>query len=196
LQFFVRTGLFVLALFFCLSEGKKLVDYFVELVPLEEGRTRELLGSFRGVSVGVFLSTLATAGAQVLVALVGYLIADVPLLPLVLAATFVLAFVPAIGGAMVTVGAGVFLWASGDTGMGIFLVIWGCVCVGLVDNLVKPWVAKGRARLPGSLVFFAMICGLAVFGPMGLVAGPMVVALFQVAAELLREDRGARASGA
>jgi predicted PurR-regulated permease PerM len=65
-----------------------------------------------------------------------------------------------------------------------------------VDNLVKPWVAKGRARLPGSLVFFAMICGLAVFGPMGLVAGPMVVALFQVAAELLREDRGARASGA
>lgn len=196
LHLLVRTGLFVLALFFCLSEGRKLVDYFVELVPLEPARTRELLSSFRGVSVGVFLSTLATAGAQALAALVGYLIAGVPLLPLVFAATFVLAFVPAVGGATVTVGAGLVLWASGETGKGIFLVIWGVVCVGLVDNVVKPWVAKGRAHLPGSLVFFAMICGLAVFGPMGLVAGPMVVALFQVSARLLREDRAAWPSGA
>ena len=59
----------------------------------------------------------------------------------------------------------------------------------LVDNVVKPLVAKGRAHLPGSIVFFAMICGLAVFGPMGLVAGPMVVAFFKVTAQMLREDR-------
>lgn len=190
-DFSVRTGLFVLALFFFLSEGRRLVEYLLQLVPLEDERARELLTSFRGVSVGVIYSALATAGAQTAVALVGYLIAGVPFLSLVVAATFVLAFVPAVGGAGVCTATGIVVWLSGDTWQGVFLTLWGVLVVSLIDNFVKPYVARGRAHLPGSLVFFAMICGLAVFGPMGLVAGPMAVALFQVSARMLRDDRAA-----
>lgn len=73
-----------------------------------------------------------------------------------------------------------------DGWWGIALTIWGAVVVGLTDNVVKPWLAKDGINLPASIVFFSMICGLAVFGPMGVVAGPLIVVLFQTAAELLR----------
>jgi predicted PurR-regulated permease PerM len=51
---FVRVGVLVVATFFLLSEGGRLVDYVIDLVPLPERRTRALFTSFREVSVGVF----------------------------------------------------------------------------------------------------------------------------------------------
>lgn len=185
----INSGLLVIAIYFLLAQGRQLVDYITDLLPLEPKRSRELLSSFRAVAVGVFLSTLATAGAQTLVALIGYLIVGLPALPLVLAATLIFSFVPAIGGSSVATLAGIFIWTSGRTGAGIFLTIWGLLAVSMVDNVVKPFIAKKSAQLPASLVFFAMICGLAVFGPMGLVAGPLAVAFFQVSARMLREDQ-------
>lgn len=187
----IRTGLLIVALFFCLTEGHRLVDYLVRLVPLEEERTRDMLHTSRSIAVGVLLSVLATAGAQTLVALVGYLIAGVDALLLLVGATFVLSFIPTIGGATMVTTTGIVLWLSGRTGAGVFLTAWGLVAVSLIDNVVKPYVAKDHAQLPGSLVFFAMICGLAVFGPMGLVAGPLVVAFFKVTAGMLLEERAA-----
>jgi predicted PurR-regulated permease PerM len=61
--------------------------------------------------------------------------------------------------------------------------------VGLIDNFLKPLLARGRVQLPTSVAFFAMICGLAVFGPLGLVAGPLAIAFFRVTAEMVREER-------
>lgn len=187
-RLFVRVGVLLTATFFLLSEGHRLVDYVVRIVPLEEPRTRAMLGLFREVAVGVFLSTVATAAAQTLTALVGYLIAGLPGIPLLLFATFVLSFVPAVGGGGTVITVGIAVCVTGRPAMGTFLILWGVGVVGLVDNVVKPLVAKDHAKLPSSVVFFAMICGLAVFGPMGLVAGPLILAFFRIVVRMLRED--------
>ena len=63
-------------------------------------------------------------------------------------------------------------------GWGIFLVAWGILVVGLIDNVVKPLFIKGGVEMHGAVVFFALLGGLAAFGPVGLVAGPLVVAFF------------------
>jgi predicted PurR-regulated permease PerM len=185
----VQTGVFVLALFFLLAEGHRLVDYLVDLAPLDDRRVRGMLASFREVAVGVLLSALVTAVVQTAAAAIGYLIAGVPAVALVLLITFVCSFIPSIGGAVVTVGTGALLWMSGRPGMGMFLIAWGLAVVSTIDNIVKPWVAKGHTKLPASVVFFAMICGLAAFGPLGLVAGPLIAAFFHVVAKMLRDDR-------
>jgi predicted PurR-regulated permease PerM len=186
--FLVRVGVLLVATFFFLSEGQRLIEYVVTLVPLEEKRTRSMLAMFREVAVGVFLSTVATAMAQTLAALVGYLIASVPGIPVLLFVTFVLSFVPAVGGGGTVAAVGLGLCISGRPGMGVFLIVYGFGVVGLVDNVVKPLVARDHAKLPSSVVFFAMICGLAVFGPMGLVAGPLILAFFRSVVRIMRED--------
>lgn len=187
-----QAGVFTLAVFFLLAEGRALVDYLVDRAPLDEARSRVLLSSFRRVSVSVLVSVLVTGAAQTLVAAIGFVIADVPALSLVLVATFVFSFIPGVGGGGITVLAGILVWASGRPGMGIFLIAWGIVAVGMVDNVIKPWVVKGRVELSGGVVFFAMICGLAAFGPLGLVAGPLIVAFFHVATRMLRDKREER----
>lgn len=183
-------GVFMLATFFLLADGVPLVEYLVDLAPLDEARTRELLGEFRSVSVGVLLSVLSTAVAQTAAAGLGYWIAGVRPMALALLATCLCSFIPSIGGAGVTITIGALVAASGRVGMGLFLIAWGILVVGLIDNVVKPWVAKDRAHLPASVVFFAMVCGLALFGPLGLVAGPLIAAFFHVVAGFWRAEQG------
>ena len=68
----------------------------------------------------------------------------------------------------------------------MFLVLWGLLPVGLSDNLLKPWLAKGKMQLPGAVVLFAMLGGAVVFGAFGIVAGPLIVAFFLASLRLLR----------
>jgi predicted PurR-regulated permease PerM len=58
--------------------------------------------------------------------------------------------------------------------------------VGFVDNLVKPLLMKGRMEVHGALIFFALVGGLAAFGPVGLVAGPLVLSFFLAVVRLCR----------
>jgi predicted PurR-regulated permease PerM len=41
-----------------------------------------------------------------------------------------------------------------------------------------------------------MICGLAAFGPLGLVAGPLIAALFHAVTKMLNDERQQRAANA
>ncbi|HEY2946697.1 MAG TPA: AI-2E family transporter, partial [Vicinamibacteria bacterium] len=77
-QAIVQVVMMLIALFFLLIDGRALVEWLEEVAPLKRGHVRELMEEFRKVTVAVLVSTVATAGIQALVALVGYLIAGVP----------------------------------------------------------------------------------------------------------------------
>lgn len=189
----IDLGLTVLAFFFLLAQGRRLVEWVVGAVPLPEQRTREMLSEFRSVTRGVFFATIATALIQSALAAAAYVIAGVDFLAAAIASTFVAAMIPIIGGAVVVGAIGAVWILQGETGYGVFLLIYGIVVVGLSDNIVKPWLAKDSARLPGSVVLFAMLGGLAVFGPMGIVAGPLIVAFFLASLRLVAGGRAAAA---
>jgi predicted PurR-regulated permease PerM len=86
--------------------------------------------------------------------------------------------VPAVGGGAVTVAAAVILFLTGHPGYALFLAIWGVVAVGLSDNVVKPFLIRGGLEMHGAVVFFALLGGLAYFGAVGLLAGPLIISFF------------------
>ena len=184
----IDLAVLVVALFFLLSQGSALVRWIVDALPLPRPQATRLVEEFRDVTRAVFTATVVTALVQTVVAAVGFWIAAVPHLPVALLATFVAALVPVVGGAVVVCGIGVLMMLYGHVGMGVFLVVWGVAPVGVCDNLVKPWLARQKLRLPGSVVLFAMLGGVAVFGPMGIVAGPLIVAFFLASLRLLRQE--------
>jgi predicted PurR-regulated permease PerM len=59
----------------------------------------------------------------------------------------------------------------------IFLTIWGFAVVSVIDNVVRPWVMKGKAEMPAIPLLFAVIGGMQAFGFVGLVVGPLVFSL-------------------
>ena len=78
---------------------------------------------------------------------------------------------------MIWIPAMIDLIVTGHWGGAIFLAILLTVVAGVVDNVLRPWFMSGRARLSGLVVFIAVIGGMAVFGLLGIVLGPIVVAL-------------------
>ncbi|HKU41833.1 MAG TPA: AI-2E family transporter, partial [Polyangiales bacterium] len=176
----------LIALFFMLVQGSELIAWLDSVLPLRKGQTRDLLTEFKKVSYAVVVATVVTAAAQAAAALIGYFIARVPH-PLFFAAiTFFGAFIPAIGAAAFSLLAAGILLVTGHPYMAIFLAIWSVTVVALIDNVVKPLVAKGGMDMPGAVVFFALIGGLGAFGPIGLMLGPLVVAFFVAVLRMYR----------
>ena len=178
----------LIALFFLLVEGKRLVDWLDDISPLRKGQTHELMREFTKVSYAVLISTVATAGVQAAAALVGYLLASVPYALFFTGVTFFFALIPVVGGAAVCLFAALILLVTGHTYMALFLAAWGLVVVGLIDNVTKPFLIKGDIEMNGAVVFFALIGGIAAFGMVGLLLGPLAVALFHACLRIWQRD--------
>jgi predicted PurR-regulated permease PerM len=184
----VKVGLMLVAFFFFLTDGKRLVKWIATVAPLPEKQILEILRDFRSVSVAVLLSSLGTAGAQTLAALLGYVVAGVPQ-PLFFAfVTFIFAFIPALGAASVVLATALLLFLTGHSEAAFYLALWGALAVGFIDNLVKPWLLKGRVEIHGGLIFFALLGGMATFGPAGLIAGPLILSFFMAVVRLCRRE--------
>ncbi len=184
----LHTALMLIALFFFLVEGRRCMDWIDEASPLRRGQTHELLNEVKMVARSVVKSTFITAGVQAAAAMVGYLIARVPHPLFFMGVTFCCAVIPAIGAASVVLAAAAILLLTGHPYFALFLALWGMLVVGLVDNLVKPWLIKGGAEMNGAVVFFSLIGGILAFGTVGLIIGPLVVALFLALLRMYHRD--------
>lgn len=178
----------LIALFFLLVRGDALLAWLDDVLPLRPSQTRELAAEFKKVSYAVIVATLLTAAVQTAAALVGYLIARVPHPLFFAGVTFFFAIIPAIGAGAVCLFAALILLATGHPYMAIFLAAWGLLVVGLIDNVVKPYLIKGDVEMGGAVVFFALIGGIAAFGMIGLLLGPLALATFLALLRMYRRD--------
>jgi predicted PurR-regulated permease PerM len=71
----------------------------------------------------------------------------------------------------------IWLASTGHLTKALMLVAIGAAVVGSVDNILRPALLAGRARMNGLLMFVSLLGGVSVFGLLGLVLGPLVVAL-------------------
>jgi predicted PurR-regulated permease PerM len=186
----LAVGLTLVALFFLLRDGPALIEWAEGGAAMPPGRLRALLLELRAVSRSVLGAQLVSGLAQAVVATIGYLAAGVPSPVLFGALSLAASFIP-IGGVAAFVGAPLagLLWLTGSPGRAVFVLLWTALLTGAVDYLVRPLVVRGGTKLPGGVVFFALLGGLMTFGPIGLIVGPLVLALFLSASAVARRDR-------
>jgi len=118
---------------------------------------------------------VVTALIQALIAAIGLFIARVPFAALLTALVFLLS-VAQLGGALVLVIPVVWLYWSGQTGWGTFLVVI-TVITATIDNFIRPVLIKRGADLPLLLIFIGVIGGLIGFGLIGIFVGPVILAV-------------------
>jgi predicted PurR-regulated permease PerM len=87
----------------------------------------------------------------------------------------VLAVVPVLGAFVVWIPATLFLALDGSWGKALILAFWGGVVVGGIDNVIYPILVGNRLKLHTIPAFMAIIGGLIVFGPSGLILGPVTL---------------------
>jgi len=135
---------------------------------------------------GVIYGIIGTAIAQALVAGLGFWIAGVPGAVLLSVLTFFFAAVP-FGPPLIWLPAAGWLFMQGDTGLGIFMLIYGTFAISAVDNVIKPLLISQGSKMPFVLIFCGVIGGAFAFGLVGVFLGPTLLA---VAFRLVEEWSG------
>lgn len=181
----------LVALYFFLLDGPALVGWLNEAIPVKRGQVSELLRDFRRVTVTVLVSTIATGGVQSVLATLGYLVAGVPNPVFFGVTTFAVSLVPFLGATVMVVALGLVQLLTGHTGAGVFLALFGIGVVGMIDNVVKPLFIRGGVPIHGAVIFFALFGGLAAFGPIGFLVGPLAVTFVVAVVRMYRRDFGA-----
>jgi predicted PurR-regulated permease PerM len=138
--------------------------------------TPEIFRVVGGTIQSVVYGLVGTAIAQGVVAVIGFLIAGVPGALLLGFLTFVLSMVP-VGPPLVWGPAAVWLAYQGSTGWAIFMVVYGILCISMVDNVLKPILISRGSSLPFALIFLGVFGGVVAFGFLGLFLGPTLLAV-------------------
>jgi predicted PurR-regulated permease PerM len=136
----------------------------------------EVLSIVVGTTRSVFISIVGTAAAQGLAAYIGFLIAGVPGAFLLAVGTFLLSVVP-MGPVVLWGAAAVWLYAQGEIGWAIFMVIWGGAVISSIDNFLKPLLIARGSTLSLALIFLGVLGGVLAFGFIGVILGPVLLAL-------------------
>jgi predicted PurR-regulated permease PerM len=184
----VKLVVSLVALYFFLVDGHRLVAWLEANAPLAPGQFRELVGEFRRTAVSVLVATVATAGIQAGAALIGFLLAGAPGPLFLTTVTFLVALVPAVGGTVVVLAVALLQYATGHEVAAGFLLVWALAVVSMVDTLARPYLLRGGMALPIGIVFLALLGGVAAFGVVGVLLGPLVVTFLIAALRIWRRD--------
>ncbi|MBD3359502.1 MAG: AI-2E family transporter [Candidatus Buchananbacteria bacterium] len=168
--------LVILTTFFIFRDGNKILQYLRELTPLPGKYDKLIFEKFKDVSYSVILGEFGAALAQTILALIGFIIVGLPSFILALL-IFLTAFIPYIGTIIIWLPVIAYLFLTGQLWQGLFLIIWSIVVVGLSDNVIRPYLIKGKIKVHPLVVFFSIIGAIVVFGFWGVVIGPLIVAM-------------------
>jgi predicted PurR-regulated permease PerM len=171
-------GFFVMLfiLFFLLRDGREMRQAAIRLIPLQPARRDAILTLVANTTRAVVYGTGLTALAQGALVGIGFAIAGLPS-PIVFGVlAAVCALLPAGGAALVWGPAAIWLFASGEWGYGVFMLVWGAI-VSVSDNLIRPIAIRTHAEVSTLAVFVGVVGGVAAFGTIGIIAGPVLLTL-------------------
>jgi predicted PurR-regulated permease PerM len=185
---FFHLILIVVSLFFLYKDGSRLVKGFWSSLPIPEARKQNIHATVENLVSAVVIGVLVTASIQGLLAGLGYWLVGLPSPAFLGILSAICALIPVVGNAIVWVPAATFLLLSGDTLHGVILLGWSILVVGMVDNFVRPLLISGRSGLSFTLMALGGLGGLAAFGFFGLVAGPVIVAVFMISLDMYQVE--------
>jgi predicted PurR-regulated permease PerM len=177
----------VMTFFVFLRGGPRFVQRLRDMVPMEREHTDALLATLLDTLSAVVQAMLVTGAAQGLLSGIGYWISGVPFSLLLGVLSGFVSLIP-YAVPLVWMSCAGYLLATGSPGWAAFLAIWGVAVVGSVDNIIRPLVIGERANLSAFLLFFAILGGLSVYGFLGLLLGPVLVATVVTFLRIYREE--------
>lgn len=175
-------------LFFMLTEARTFENILYKWLPLKEQSTVYLKKELNNLVFSNAIGIPLVALIQGIFALIGYWIAGVEESFIWFIATCVAAVIPILGSALVYVPLGIMLIAQGQTTWGIFLLLYGFLIIGSVDNIFRFWLQEKIGNIHPLITIFGVIMGLNLFGFIGLIFGPILISVFLLLIEIYRKE--------
>jgi len=180
----------IFAMFYMFRDGHAFVAELRRLLPLQSFERERILDDTRDIVFATVLASFVAAAAHGTLLGLAFLAMGIhaALFWGVLMAFFSL--IPVVGSALIWLPAAIGLAINGHILKGVVLALLATAIVFLVDYVLRPWFISGRAQIGELLVFIGVLGGISLFGALGIVLGPIVVALAADLLDLYTPGRG------
>ncbi len=175
-SFVLQLFIMLFGLFYFLRDSTPIENLIREMLPFEAERRDRIVDETHELVVATVSATFVVAVAQgTLTGLsLGLLGFSAPVFWGVM--TAFASLLPVIGAGLIWIPAALWLFVSGDIGRGVILVAVGIGVVSVIDQVIRQLLLTGRTTMHGLLVFISLLGGVAAFGFIGLIVGPVVLA--------------------
>jgi predicted PurR-regulated permease PerM len=183
----VQTLLVVFTMFYLFRDGEAIRRAGYDLVPVRRSQARDVVARMKEVIGATVYGVIVIALIQGVLGSIIFFALGLPSPLLWGVVMFFLSMIPMAGAFLVWAPAALYLAFTGAWTRAVILVAWGVLVVGSIDNVLSPRLVGKKTRMHELLVFFSVLGGLEVFGVLGVVLGPVVVAVTLALIEMVRE---------
>jgi predicted PurR-regulated permease PerM len=176
-----------LTMFFMLRDGYRLRGPALDLIPLPRENSQLILDRMEKTIFAVFVGVVLVATVQGTIAGIFYALTGVPQPVMWAVATAVLCVIPLLGAPVVYVPLALLLFAQGHYVQAAILLGGGFFIVSQIDNILRPFVIGARVELHAMAVFFSLLGGVLLLGPLGIMAGPVFLTLGLALQDIVRQ---------
>ncbi len=177
----------ILGSFYFFRDGKEFMQILIKASPLPDGEDQVIFERMAKAVRAVATGTLLLAIIQGTLVAVGFVFFGISRPILWGSIASLGALMPGVGTTIVTIPAVIYLFTMGNTFMGAGLLMWSLLIVGLVDNIVGPYLIGRGSNMHPFVILISVLGGIALFGPLGFIVGPVVTTLFIVLLEIYNQ---------
>lgn len=176
----------ILSIFFFLEGGSEFVEGLEKYIPFSKKQRERLLRQTKGIIVSTIYGGVTVAVAQAIIGGIAFSLLSVPSPVIWGFAMFIASFIPLLGTFVVWGPMAIYLFFNGMILNSIILVIIGVLAISSIDNILRPLIIRGKIQMPTLAIFFSILGGIKVFGFIGFIMGPLVLALFISVIQMLQ----------
>ena len=195
--FFLDVFIILFVMFFLFRDGDILMDKIERILPLKDRYRKHVLKKLNDMTYAVVYGSIIIAVIQGTLGGIGFLILGISS-PLLWGLVMIFAsLIPYVGSSIIWFPASVMLIFNGYLTLetnaivrGILLLIYGVLVVGTIDNILKPKIIGDKGGLHPVLVLLGVVGGLNFLGLIGIIVGPIILAMLVTFIEIYEEEKG------
>lgn len=187
---FINFVLMLFAIFFFFKDGPNFLEKVRDYLPFSETDKNRLISKIKDMVISTVYGGVVIAFAQGVLGGVAFYFLGIKSPVLWGSAMTVMSFVPLIGTFAIWGPAAGYLIIQGSFWKGVILILYGVLVISMVDNVLRPIIISGRTKMPTLAVLFSVLGGIKLFGFIGFIMGPLVLALFISVFEIFRHIEG------
>ena len=174
--------------FFVLRDQEQLIKYVKTILPFSTSIQNKLFESSKAITSSVIYGQVIIGLIQGIVMGIGLFLLRIPNALLLTALSLLAGIFPIIGTGIVWIPLAIYLLFAGNTLSAVGIILFGIISSSL-DNFIRPIIVSKRTKLNSSVILIGMIGGLFLFGVLGLILGPLILAYLLILLELYRTKK-------
>ena len=173
----VKAFFVIFTMYYLFRDGDKIVDRLPDALPLTRPQSEAIILRTQQVVAASVYGVVTIAALQGLLGGLAFWILGIPSPVLWAVLMAFVCMIPVAGSFLVWLPISIYLMLTGNWTRALLLSLWGALVISTIDNFVRPKLVGGQTKLHELFIFFSVLGGISVFGLLGLVLGPVVLAI-------------------